>query len=193
MDINTAAPVITRDEILLHAPIETIWEIQTDVAGWPSWQPEADGAQIDGPLAVGSAFAGTQPAWTSPRPSRRSTLLAASSGAACAGHRRSACVDARTSQVQRRRTKCRPPPPEFAPTRSHAAVCFSASRSATSSRESARAGWRARTALRTSRTLEKREPRDQRRPPRELGAQIWARSAGTERHEDRDAFPANAS
>lgn len=64
MDINTAAPVITRDEILLHAPIETIWEIQTDVAGWPSWQPEVDGAQIDGPLAVGSAFAGKQPAWT---------------------------------------------------------------------------------------------------------------------------------
>jgi uncharacterized protein YndB with AHSA1/START domain len=56
MDINTAAPVITRDEILIHAPIETIWAIQTDVADWPSWQPEVDGAQIDGPLAVGSAF-----------------------------------------------------------------------------------------------------------------------------------------
>jgi uncharacterized protein YndB with AHSA1/START domain len=56
MDINTAAPVITRDEILIRAPIETIWEIQTDVAGWPSWQGEVDGAQIDGPLAVGSVF-----------------------------------------------------------------------------------------------------------------------------------------
>jgi uncharacterized protein YndB with AHSA1/START domain len=56
MDIKTAAPVIIRDEILIQAPIETIWEIQTDVAGWPSWQPEVDGAQIDGPLAVGSVF-----------------------------------------------------------------------------------------------------------------------------------------
>jgi uncharacterized protein YndB with AHSA1/START domain len=56
MDINTAAPVITRDEILIHAPLETIWEIQTDVAGWPSWQPDVDGAQVDGPLAVGSVF-----------------------------------------------------------------------------------------------------------------------------------------
>lgn len=56
MDINTAAPVITRDEILIQAPIETIWEIQTDVAAWPSWQPEVDGAQIDGPLAVGAVF-----------------------------------------------------------------------------------------------------------------------------------------
>jgi uncharacterized protein YndB with AHSA1/START domain len=56
MDINTTAPVITRDEILIHAPIQTIWEIQTDVAHWPSWQPDVDGAQVDGPLAVGSVF-----------------------------------------------------------------------------------------------------------------------------------------
>jgi uncharacterized protein YndB with AHSA1/START domain len=56
MDINTAAPVITRDEILIHAPIETIWDIQTNVAAWPSWQPDVDGAQVDGPLAVGSVF-----------------------------------------------------------------------------------------------------------------------------------------
>jgi uncharacterized protein YndB with AHSA1/START domain len=56
MDINTAAPVITRDEILIHAPIQTIWDIQTDVAAWPSWQPDVDGAQSDRPLAVGSVF-----------------------------------------------------------------------------------------------------------------------------------------
>jgi uncharacterized protein YndB with AHSA1/START domain len=56
MDINTAAPVITRDEILIRAPIQGIWEIQTDVAAWPSWQADVDGAQVDGPLAVGSVF-----------------------------------------------------------------------------------------------------------------------------------------
>ena len=49
MDINTAAPVITRDEIFIHAPIQTIWDIQTDVASWPSWQPDVDSAQADGP------------------------------------------------------------------------------------------------------------------------------------------------
>lgn len=32
MDINSDAPVITRDEILISAPIQTIWDIQTDVA-----------------------------------------------------------------------------------------------------------------------------------------------------------------
>jgi uncharacterized protein YndB with AHSA1/START domain len=56
MEINTAAPVITRDEILIQAPIDTIWRIQTDIPSWPSWQPEVDRAQLDGPLAVGSVF-----------------------------------------------------------------------------------------------------------------------------------------
>lgn len=56
MDINTDAPVITRDEILISAPIQTIWDIQTDVAGWPSWQPDVDSAETDGPLMVGSVF-----------------------------------------------------------------------------------------------------------------------------------------
>lgn len=56
MDINTDAPVITRDEILIAAPIQTIWDLQTDVPGWPSWQPDVDGAHADGPLTVGSVF-----------------------------------------------------------------------------------------------------------------------------------------
>jgi hypothetical protein len=30
-DINEDAPVITRDEIVVRAPIETIWKIQTNV------------------------------------------------------------------------------------------------------------------------------------------------------------------
>lgn len=56
MEINTDAPVITRDEIRINAPIERIWEIQTDVNSWPSWQPDVDGADADGPLEVGFVF-----------------------------------------------------------------------------------------------------------------------------------------
>jgi uncharacterized protein YndB with AHSA1/START domain len=56
MNIKADAPVITRDEIVISAPIQTIWDIQTDVGAWPSWQPEVDGAQSDGPLAPGSVF-----------------------------------------------------------------------------------------------------------------------------------------
>jgi len=56
MDIDANAPVITRDEILIDAPAEVIWNIQTDIATWPQWQPEVDAAQLDGALAVGSQF-----------------------------------------------------------------------------------------------------------------------------------------
>jgi uncharacterized protein YndB with AHSA1/START domain len=48
--------VITREEILTSAPIQTIWNIQTDVARWPSWQPEVQSAETDGPLMLGSVF-----------------------------------------------------------------------------------------------------------------------------------------
>ena len=56
MDINDDAPVITRDEIMISAPIQKVWNIQTDVEAWPSWQPEVDGAVADGPLREGSVF-----------------------------------------------------------------------------------------------------------------------------------------
>lgn len=56
MDINTNAPVVTRDEIMISAPIGTIWEIQTNVDAWPTWQPDVDAAESDGPLAPGSVF-----------------------------------------------------------------------------------------------------------------------------------------
>jgi uncharacterized protein YndB with AHSA1/START domain len=56
MEINEDAPVITRDEIVIQAPIETIWDIQTNVDEWPSWQPDVDGAKSEGALGVGSVF-----------------------------------------------------------------------------------------------------------------------------------------
>jgi uncharacterized protein YndB with AHSA1/START domain len=56
MEIDANAPVITRDEILIDAPVAVIWNIQTDIAAWPQWQPEVDAAQLDGALAVGSKF-----------------------------------------------------------------------------------------------------------------------------------------
>jgi uncharacterized protein YndB with AHSA1/START domain len=56
MEINIHAPVITRDQILINAPVEKIWEIQTDVSGWPAWQPDVDGAESEAPLEVGSVF-----------------------------------------------------------------------------------------------------------------------------------------
>jgi uncharacterized protein YndB with AHSA1/START domain len=56
MDINGEASVVTRDEIVISAPIQTVWDIQTDVAGWPSWQPDVDSAEAEAPLTEGSVF-----------------------------------------------------------------------------------------------------------------------------------------
>ena len=56
MDINRDAPVVAGGEIAISAPIEVVWAIHTDVAGWPSWRPEVETAEAHGPLAVGSTF-----------------------------------------------------------------------------------------------------------------------------------------
>jgi len=57
MEINNAAPVITRDAITINAPLTTIWSIQTDIDRWPSWQPEVTAAHLVSPtFGVGSAF-----------------------------------------------------------------------------------------------------------------------------------------
>ncbi|MGQ5639143.1 MULTISPECIES: SRPBCC family protein [unclassified Streptomyces] len=56
--IDESAPVITRDSILIHAPLHTIWQVQTDVVNWPSWQPKVDVVVKDTPgrLRPGSVF-----------------------------------------------------------------------------------------------------------------------------------------
>lgn len=56
--IDETAPVITRDDIVIHAPISRIWHIQTDVESWPAWQPGVTSVdkQTDGPLRPGSSW-----------------------------------------------------------------------------------------------------------------------------------------
>lgn len=56
MDIDSLAPVIARDEILIQASIDAVWKAQTDISAWPEWRPEVPAARLDGELAVGSVF-----------------------------------------------------------------------------------------------------------------------------------------
>lgn len=58
VQIDQQAPVITRTDILIHAPLHTIWKIQTDVENWPTWQPNVDSMTKDTPgrLRPGSVF-----------------------------------------------------------------------------------------------------------------------------------------
>ncbi|WP_405018400.1 SRPBCC family protein [Kitasatospora sp. NBC_00070] len=56
--IDRSAPVITRDEIVIHAPLDRVWRIQTDVENWPAWQPGVGSVvkQTPGPLRPGSSW-----------------------------------------------------------------------------------------------------------------------------------------
>ncbi|MFE1345657.1 SRPBCC family protein [Streptomyces sp. NPDC058757] len=56
--IDETAPVITRDAIVIHAPAGRVWRIQTDVEGWPAWQPAVSSVvkKTNGALRPGSSW-----------------------------------------------------------------------------------------------------------------------------------------
>src|SRR5215216_3433358 len=56
MDIDENAPVIARDEILIDAPLESVWGLHTDISSWSEWLADIDASTIEGPLAVGTVF-----------------------------------------------------------------------------------------------------------------------------------------
>jgi uncharacterized protein YndB with AHSA1/START domain len=56
MEINTDAPAVARGEIEVAAPPEVVWAVLTDIAAWPSWNPDVKSAALDGPLAAGTQF-----------------------------------------------------------------------------------------------------------------------------------------
>jgi len=56
MNVNPAAPVITRDEIQIAAPLDVVWKTQTDINTWPRWRSSVPSARLEGALAVGSVF-----------------------------------------------------------------------------------------------------------------------------------------
>ena len=58
--IDRDAPVIARHEIDINAPLDTVWNLHTDVDAWPAWNLEVTAAKLDGAFAPGSSFT-----WTS--------------------------------------------------------------------------------------------------------------------------------
>jgi|SRR5579859_7858479 len=55
-EIDRTAPIISRGDIFIKAPIETVWHIQTNISGWTTWRPTVSAAHYDGQLKAGSAF-----------------------------------------------------------------------------------------------------------------------------------------
>ncbi|MEW6505118.1 MAG: SRPBCC family protein [Chloroflexota bacterium] len=56
MEINSNAPARARREMLIHAPIEKVWQIQTDLENWPKWQPDITFVKLEGELQEGTTF-----------------------------------------------------------------------------------------------------------------------------------------
>ncbi len=56
MKIDENAPMTARKEILISAPVEKIWALETDINRWPEWQPGVSSAKLEGGVAVGSIF-----------------------------------------------------------------------------------------------------------------------------------------
>ncbi|WP_344367983.1 SRPBCC family protein [Streptomyces indiaensis] len=59
-----------ESDIVIKAPLRTVWKLQTDVEDWPSWQPPVTSVErLDtGPLRKGSRFR-----WTTPAPATPTT------------------------------------------------------------------------------------------------------------------------
>ncbi|MES9592054.1 SRPBCC family protein [Streptomyces sp. NPDC086796] len=68
--IDPDARVRHRTEIVIHAPLRTVWKLQTNVARWPSWQASVKTAErLDhGRFRKGSAFR-----WMTPVPPNPAT------------------------------------------------------------------------------------------------------------------------
>ncbi|BBY85717.1 SRPBCC family protein [Mycolicibacterium tokaiense] len=68
--VDPNAAIRYRTQAVIPAPLQTIWDLQVDVARWPSWQPAVADATVltEGPLRPQSQFL-----WTTPVPATEVT------------------------------------------------------------------------------------------------------------------------
>ncbi|SDO02771.1 Polyketide cyclase / dehydrase and lipid transport [Streptomyces sp. cf386] len=68
--VDENAVIRYESDVLIKAPLSTIWKLQTDVERWPSWQPPVTTAER---LDPGRLKAGSQFRWTTPAPATPTT------------------------------------------------------------------------------------------------------------------------
>lgn len=56
MVIDPKAPLTAKKEAVINAPVEQVWEIQSNINNWPQWQNEITFARLEGALAEGAVF-----------------------------------------------------------------------------------------------------------------------------------------
>ncbi|WP_217210730.1 SRPBCC family protein [Streptomyces sp. AC550_RSS872] len=68
--VDPTALIRYESDIVIKAPLSTVWKLQTDVERWPSWQPPVTTAER---LDPGRLKAGSQFRWTTPAPATPTT------------------------------------------------------------------------------------------------------------------------
>jgi hypothetical protein len=56
MDVKRNAPVIGAGGIEIASEPEAVWDVLTDFAAWPSWNPDVKSMSFEGGLAEGAEF-----------------------------------------------------------------------------------------------------------------------------------------
>ena len=56
MGIDKNAPLIAKKEIIIAAPLDRVWAIQSSIEAWPTWQKDITTATLNGPLQKGTTF-----------------------------------------------------------------------------------------------------------------------------------------
>jgi hypothetical protein len=56
MEINRQAPACAAAQTYIEAPVALVWSIQTDLEGWPDWNPDVGSMDLRGPISPGTEF-----------------------------------------------------------------------------------------------------------------------------------------
>lgn len=56
MDVNRKAPVLASSEVVIDAPVASIWEVLTDIRQWPAWNPSVSTVSMYGEFGPGTEF-----------------------------------------------------------------------------------------------------------------------------------------
>jgi len=56
MDVNRNAPALAEAETYINAPVELVWQVQSAIESWPSWNRKVESVHMEGPLQPGTTF-----------------------------------------------------------------------------------------------------------------------------------------
>lgn len=60
VEVDRKAPVFGSAEARIEAPIETVWEVLSDLENWTKWNKSVSRIRVNGPVEAGTSFE-----WTS--------------------------------------------------------------------------------------------------------------------------------